>query len=86
VTEPVNIPHETGLLLALQRVRGGGVSLLRSGHFTDRGDPFPRVLVPFLRELLDHGQVWLNDGHDVVITDAGEALLAELHQNRDGMP
>lgn len=79
-----HIPHQTGLLLALQRVLGGRVAAHGPEQFSDHGQPFPDVLVPFLRELFEHGQVRLEDTDDsgepsrVVLTTAGAILLVEL--------
>jgi hypothetical protein len=84
---PIPLSHETGLLLALRRVRNGHVAVLRSRLFTDRGQPLPDMLVPFLRELFDHGQISCDDNAGeapVVITEAGAALLAELESKPDG--
>ncbi len=83
---PIPIPHETGLLLALRRVQSGHVAVVGCRLFTDRGQPFPNVLVPFLRELFDHGQISCDDNADeapVAITEAGAALLAELETKPD---
>jgi hypothetical protein len=89
---PVHIPHHTGLLLALHRVRGGQVTVRPSGSITDHSRPFPDLLVPFLRELLDHGQVRLespeegSEGLRVVITKTGERLFGELIDDEIEIP
>lgn len=83
-----NLPHETGLLLATRRVRRGHVAMCGPGTFTDGGQPFPNLLVPFLHELFDHGQARLeesqgNEPSRVVLTTAGEELLAELEEQTE---
>jgi hypothetical protein len=84
MTPPARIPHSAGLLLALQRVRGGRVTVQPSGAIADQNRPFPDILVPFLRELFDHGQARLEPPGEgamdqrAIITEAGEELFAEL--------
>ena len=75
--------HGLGLLQALRRVRGGHVTVHGLEVFSDSGEAVPRELVPFLHELFAHGQVRLaerqgGEPHHVVMTTAGEELLAEL--------
>lgn len=78
------VPHEVGLLLTLRRVHAGQVTAHWQDSFADCGRPFPSGLLPHLRELFDHGQTRLdrNHGGHVVLTFAGEALLAELEASR----
>lgn len=88
MVRPANLPHETGLLLASQRVQGGQVVASDPGVFTDGGQPFPNQLVPFLRELFAHGQARLEEAQGrepsrVVLTAAGEELLAELEEQTE---
>lgn len=88
MTGSTGIPDETGLRLALRIVSLGHVIVRGRDVFSDSGQPFPCALAPFLRELFAHGQVQLERKPDgeaprVVITTAGEALLAELES---GLP
>lgn len=78
-----DLPHETGLLQALRRVRDGHVTVREPNAFSDGEQPFARELAAFLHELFAHGQVRLDEQHGnepprVVMTTAGEELLAEL--------
>lgn len=83
MTRSADLPHMLGLLLALRRVQDGRVTVGEPEVFRDGGGPVPSELVPFLRELFAHGQVRLEDQQRsesprVVMTTAGEELLAEL--------
>lgn len=88
MTRPADVPHETGLLRMLRRVRDGHVTVCEPDAFSDSGRPLPVVLVPFLRELFAHGQVRLQEGQGggpprVVMTSAGGELLAELENETE---
>ena len=86
---PARIPRDTGLRLALRRVHVGTVKAFGPDSFSYNGRPFLRALVPFLSELFDHGQVRLEERAEdagprrVLITESGQALLAELESTRD---
>lgn len=89
MTQSADLPHETGLLLVLRRVRGGRVVVSGPDTFREDVEPFPAELVPFLHELFAHGQVRLEEQSgsappQVVMTTAGEDLLAELDE--EGTP
>lgn len=82
--------HGIGLLQALRRVQHGHVTVHGAETFFDGGEPFPRMLVPFLRELFAHGQVRPEEQQgselQVVMTTAGEELLAELERQLGDRP
>lgn len=90
MTRSADGSHGIGLLQALRRVRYGHVAVHGTETFFDGGEPFSRMLVPFLRELFAHGHVGLEEQQggelQVVITTAGEALLAELETQLGDRP
>lgn len=79
-----NIPNDVGLLITLRRVRAGRVFVRGTELWTEKARPFPRLLVPFVRELFDHGHIRVDKPDDekpeqaVRITALGEAFLMEL--------
>jgi hypothetical protein len=87
MTRSADGSHGTGLLRALQRVRGGQVTVHGPEVFSDGGVSFPPELVPLMHELFAHGQVRLAEQQGgelhVVMTTAGEDLLAELEAGPD---
>jgi len=87
---PADGSHETGLLQALRRVRYGHVTVHEAETFRDGGESLPHELVPLLRELFAHGQVRLGEQQGdeplVVMTTAGEELLAALETQLDDRP
>ncbi|MGB3438457.1 MAG: hypothetical protein WBA97_06850 [Actinophytocola sp.] len=87
---PADGSHGAGPRQALRRVRYGHVTVHAGETLLDGGAAFPHELVPFLRELFAHGQVRLGaqQGGDpqVVMTTAGEELLADLETRLDDRP
>lgn len=71
------LPHEVGLELALRRVADGWVTVAAPDRFADHRKPFPDILTPFLRELIDDQHARIG-GQRVRITESGLALLAEF--------
>ena len=88
MTLPPEVPHEIGLLLTLREVRDGRIRLHEPDAVSDLEQSVPKVLGPFLRELFAHGQVQLGlqlggEPLAVVMTTAGEELLAELEKGTE---
>lgn len=78
------VSPELGRLLALRRVRRGGVVLFSHGVFVDHGRPVPDYIGCYLAALLADGDIRTgapqkSTGHlPLQMTSSGEACHAEL--------
>jgi hypothetical protein len=78
------VSPELGRLLALRRVRRGGIAQFGHGVFVDRGRPVPDYIGCYLADLLADGDI--QTGHPqestgylpLVVTSEGEAHYADL--------
>ena len=75
---------ELGQLLALRRVRRGGVALFSHGVFIDRGRPVPDYIGCYLAALLADGDIRTGSPQEstgylpLQVTGSGEAHYADL--------